>query len=215
MSSTSFKNDMTMMFVMHDALRRELDRIARVTARRDDDPGHILRTAVGWQMFKNNLHVHHTAEDVALWPPMQQVLADRPEDLALLDAMEAEHAAIDPLIDAIDAALADRESGPSRVGELTDALATSLRGHLAHEEADALALIDATLTEQQFQQFGMEHTKRIGPGMAQYMPWLLDSASPERTAAVLAILPPPVREAYQNEWQPAYAKLDLWAANGN
>ncbi len=215
MSSTSFKNDMTMMYTMHDALRRELDRIARVTARPDDDPSHILRTAVGWQMFKTNLHIHHTAEDVALWPPMQQALADRPDDLAVLDAMEAEHSAIDPLLNAIDAALADRESGPSQLGERTDALATSLRGHLAHEEADALALIDATVTAEQFQQFGMEHTKRIGAGIAQYMPWLLDSASPERTAAVLAILPPPVRETYRNEWQPAYAELDLWAANGN
>jgi hypothetical protein len=29
---------MTMMFARHNALRRELERIARVTARTDDDP---------------------------------------------------------------------------------------------------------------------------------------------------------------------------------
>jgi hypothetical protein len=36
--------------------------------------------------------------------------------------MEAEHAAIDPLIETIDAALVDRDSGPERVAELTGAL---------------------------------------------------------------------------------------------
>jgi hypothetical protein len=29
---------------------------------------------------------------------------------------------------------------------------------------------------------------------------------------MLAVLPEPVRMAYQNEWQPAYAALDLWGA---
>jgi hypothetical protein len=33
----AFKNDMTMMYAVHDALRRELDRIARVTARAERD----------------------------------------------------------------------------------------------------------------------------------------------------------------------------------
>jgi hypothetical protein len=43
----AFKNDMTMMYAVHDAFRRELDRITRVTARTDDDPKHVLRTAAG------------------------------------------------------------------------------------------------------------------------------------------------------------------------
>ena len=119
------------------ALRRDLDRIARVTARPNDDPRHILRTAAGWQMFTSYLTIHHTAEDDLLWPPMRAALADDSDGVALLDAMEAEHAAIDPLLAAIDAALADRESGPHRLGELTDALAVALRRHLDHEEARA------------------------------------------------------------------------------
>jgi hypothetical protein len=66
-------------------------------------------------MFKRILHIHHSAEDEALWPAMRQSPADRPDDLALLDAREAEHAAIDPLIETIETALADRDSGPKRV----------------------------------------------------------------------------------------------------
>ena len=122
---------MTRMYIMHDVLRRELERIARVTARSDDDPKHIMRTAIGWELFKSFLHIHHTAEDVAPWPVMRQALARRPDELALLDAMEAEHAAIDPMLNAIDATLADRNSAPDVLGALTDALAAVLRGQHA------------------------------------------------------------------------------------
>ena len=150
----AFKNDMTMMYAIHDALRRDLDHIARVTARLNDDPKHILRTALGWEMFKAYLELHHTAEDDMLWPPMRQALAGDSAGATLLDAMEAEHSAIDPLLVSIDAALADRESGPQRLGELTDTLAIALRRHLDHEESEGLALIDSTVSEEHWRAFG-------------------------------------------------------------
>ena len=205
-----FKNDMTMMYAMHAALRRELERIARVTARPDDDPKHILRTAAGWEMFTSYLQVHHTAEDIALWPPMREALADDPDSVALLDAMEAEHSAIDPLLAAIDAALVDRDSGPQRLGELTDALAAALRTHLDHEESEGLALIDATVTEEQWLNFGVEHGKRTAGDAQRVLPWMLDGAKPDRVAAVMSLVPPPAQQAYRDEWQPAYAELKLW-----
>lgn len=203
------RKDMTWMYAMHEALRRELDRIARITARPNDDPMHILRTAAGWEMFKSYLHVHHTAEDDMLWPQMRQVLAGNSNE-QLLDDMEAEHAGIDPLIAAIDATLVDRDCGPERLGELTDALATGLCRHLDHEEADGLALIDATVTDEQWQAFGAEHGKRLAGDIARYLPWLLDDATPETTTRLLGLLPPPVRQAYRDEWQPAFAKSALW-----
>jgi hypothetical protein len=55
MSGKTFRLDMTMMYAMHHALRRELERIARITARPDDDPRHVLATAAGWEMFKTYL----------------------------------------------------------------------------------------------------------------------------------------------------------------
>ena len=94
----SFRNDMTMMFTVHDALRRELGRIAAIAARPGDDPRRVLRAAAGWELFKGYLHIHHTAEDETVWPVMAPLLAGRPADLALVAAMEAEHAAIDPLL---------------------------------------------------------------------------------------------------------------------
>src|ERR1700680_1335682 len=150
MAGSAFKLDMTMMLTVHDAFRRELERIAKISARTDDDPKRILRAAIGWRMFKTYLRIHHTTEDETVWGLMEQELAGRPSDLALLAAMEAEHAAIDPLLNAIDAALADRDQGPEHLGGLVDELATNLKAHLKHEEADGLSLIDSILTEQQW-----------------------------------------------------------------
>jgi iron-sulfur cluster repair protein YtfE (RIC family) len=210
----SFKVDMTMMYAIHDAMRRELERIARVAARIDDDPQKVLGTAVGWEMFKSYLHAHHTAEDETVWPVMQRLLADRPDDLALLAAMESEHAAIDPMLDAVDAAIADRDSGTQRLGDLVDALVTGLSGHLKHEEDEALALIEATLTEQQFQRLGQRQAELIGADARRYLPWLLDDMDPARITAVLSRIPEPLRVAYRDEWQAAYADLRLWVPAG-
>lgn len=207
--------DMTMMYAFHDALRREVERVARIAARRDGDPREVLRTAIGWEMFKEYLRVHHTSEDDALWPPLRAALAEKPDDLALLDAMEAEHAAIDPLLEGVDAALADRDTGLERLGGLVDALATGLGGHLRHEEKQALPLIGVTLDERGWARFGELHRTRIGTGgLARYLPWVLDGVDPERADRLLGTLPAPLLAAYRDEWQPAYARLGIWGWDG-
>jgi len=197
------KYDWTAMFVMHDALRRELEHLAKVAARDDREARRILAEAPGWDLFKTALHVHHIAEDEALWPPMRAALAGRPDALALMDAMEAEHAAIDPAIEAIDA-------GTEPLGALVDRLATALTAHLKHEEDDALPLIDETLTPEDIANFGQVHGAKLGPDAPRVIPWLLDGADTERAAAMLSVLPEPARAAYENAWRPAYAALDRW-----
>ncbi|GAA3302602.1 hemerythrin domain-containing protein [Streptomyces cinereospinus] len=211
--SQEFKNhDMTMMFAIHDALRRELERIARITARVDEDPRHVLSTAVGWELFKKFLTIHHTSEDVTVWPVMHRALAGRPDELALLDAMEAEHAVIDPLLADIDAALADRDSGLERLGGLTDRLYTGLRGHLGHEERDALHLMDITMTAQEWAAFSTEQRARVGDDSRRYLPWLLDDMDVTRLTGILHKMPEQLRTAYETEWRAAYEALDLWGA---
>jgi hypothetical protein len=189
--------DMTMMLAYHDALRRDLKQIARMEQRSD-----------GWDLFETLLHVHHTAEDDALWPVVREAVAGQADDLALLDEMEAEHAAIDPLLDAIDAGLERGDSAPQARAEI----ATKLQEHLSHEEDAALPLIDATVTEEQWMAFGQAGAERLGPNMPKYLPWLLDGADADTTARVLTVIPPPVQEMYRNEWQPAYAAKDWWSA---
>jgi iron-sulfur cluster repair protein YtfE (RIC family) len=207
MSSTL---DMTPMYTMHAALRRELERLAKVTAGTDGDPRRLPATAVGWEIFKKALHVHHTAEDDALWPPVRRALDGRPDDLALMQAMEDEHAAIDPIIEAFDAALADPGSAPDRLGELAESLADALTAHLKHEEDEALPLIQATLTVEEFEHFGQTHGRLAGPDAPRIIPWVLEGADEQTMAAMLAPLPEPVRAMFHNEWVPAYKALDLW-----
>jgi hemerythrin-like domain-containing protein len=212
-TGNDYKHDMAMMLAFHNALRRELGHIARVSAVRTDDPRRVMATAAGWQMFKDYLHVHHGCEDDVLWPAMEKTLADRPDDLALLAALEAEHAAIDPLLVAIDATLANPASPPERLGDLTDALAATLNAHLSHEEGEGLTLIDATVTDEQWLDFGQEHAKRIGPEAPRVFPWILDGLDEAKAEHILEAVPEPLRAAYRNQWLSAYRQMDRWNAS--
>ena len=62
--------------------------------------------------------------------------------------MEAEHAALGPLLTAIDEAFGDHRAH-TRLDELVGTLDTELRNHLDHEEQDALPIIGAALTAEQ------------------------------------------------------------------
>ncbi|GAA2642869.1 hemerythrin domain-containing protein [Nonomuraea recticatena] len=208
----TYRLDMTMMFAVHDALRRDVERVAKLTARLDDDPRRLLGAALGWELFKGYLRVHHTTEDDMLWPVMERTLAGRPDELALLVAMEAEHALIDPLLASFDEALADPDTGHERLGDLADSLATVLGGHLSHEEREALAVIDLSVSEEEWQRFGQEHGKRIGADAQRYLPWVLDEASEERVSFILGHMPEHIRKAYREEWRAAYVALNTWGA---
>lgn len=211
-----FKNhDMTMMFTIHDALRRSTEQIARITARVDEDPRQVLSTAVGWELFKKYLTIHHTAEDVTVWPVMRRALADKPDELELLEEMEAEHAVIDPLLADIDAALADRDSGLERLGGLTDALHTMLNNHLDHEEGEALKLMDITMSKEEWGVFAREGSSRVGDDARRYLPWLLDGMPPAKLTGFVANLPDVLRNPYENEWRAAYEALDIWGTKAD
>ena len=207
-----YQLDMSMMFAMHDALRRELVQVARIASRTDDHPGRLLRAALGWELFKKFLLVHHQSEDDTLWPTLRANVAGQPDRVALADALEAEHAVIEPLLTAIDAAAADPDYGYQRFGDIVDELATKLSAHLSHEETDGLPLIDVSLTAQEWQRFAQVHTERIRGDAPMYMPWLLNGASPQTLDAVLGKFPPPLLTAFREEWGPRYAGLDVWNA---
>ncbi|MFE4631986.1 hemerythrin domain-containing protein [Streptomyces sp. NPDC056773] len=202
---------MTVTYAMHNALRRELHCLARATARTDPDPRNVLRTALGWKLFRSALHAHQTAEDDVLWPSLRQALHGRPLSLARLEAIEAEHAALARLLEEIDRALADPDAGPDLFGELSSSLVTGLRGHLRHEEEAVFPVVQAILSEEQWERFERAHARLIQADAARILPWLLDGAADRTVAAVLAqLLPESAHHAYAHQWQPAYAVLDRW-----
>jgi hypothetical protein len=201
--------DMSTMLTIHAALRRDLEQVARIAARRDGTDATRLRAALGWQQFKKFLIVHHHVEDDALWPALRTAVAANPDQLALVDALEQEHAVIDPLLQAIDAAAADPSDYRS-FGDIVDELGTKLGGHLAHEESDGLDLIDDSLSLEDWQGFGRAHGQRLISDASTYMPWLLNGSDPQAVAAFLGNVPPPLAAAYRGQWASDYAALKLW-----
>ncbi len=209
-----YKLDMGMMFAIHDALRRDLVQVARVAGQRDGNPATQLRAALGWELFKKFLTVHHTSEDDALWPLLRDRAAGHPDRLALANALEAEHAVIEPLLTAINAAAADPGYGYQRFGDIIDELVTKLTAHLTHEETEGLPLIDASLTPQEWRHFAQVQSGRLRGDEARYMPWLLNDAGPQTLGAILGNFPPPLLAAYRDQWKPKYAAQDIWNTVG-
>lgn len=205
-----YKLDMSVMLAIHDALRRDLARVARIATVADDDPAKLLRAVLGWELFKKFLVVHHQTEDDVLWPVLREAVAARPDQVALADALEQEHAVIEPLLAAMDAAGADPGHGHERFGDIVDELVSKLSAHLAREEADGLALIDAALTPQQWQHFAAVHGQRLTPDAPLYMPWLLSDTPPGPLEQILAKFPPRFATAFREQWAPAYAARDAW-----
>jgi hypothetical protein len=120
--------------------------------------------------------------------------------------MEAEHGRIDPLLAAVDEAFAD--PAPDRLADVIDALTTDLTGHLGHEERDALPLIGTALTSAEWRRIGARIGRSNGlSGGTEFFAWMLDGAPPQRAAAVLGQLPPPLRLLYR---APRYARVSRW-----
>jgi len=193
--------DFTMMYVAHDAFNRDLRRlIAAGDAGQGLSPAAILT----WRSFSKQLHTHHTAEDTALWPRLHEAVTD-PVELQVLEEMEAEHASLDPRLDQLDAAI---EAGDAGVfaGEL-EALARGLSRHMIHEEQAALPLLERRTGRAGWDAFTKEIRGQQGglKGAAEYLPWILDDATPAITAKVLALLPPPARLLYRR-WEKSYRR---------
>jgi hypothetical protein len=197
--------DFTFMYAAHDAFHRDLRRLAgAVEAARTAEPA----VRAGWATFKNQLHVHHTAEDDLLWPALRAKVTRR-GDVAVLDAMEAEHARIDPLLARIDASLAATDG--AGLVENTGMLARVLAAHMEHEEDQALPLVEAHLGPGGWAAFRKAAGKSQGlRGGAELFPWMLDGAPADTTKRVLGMLPPPARLLYRAVWRPGYGRTPRW-----
>jgi hemerythrin-like domain-containing protein len=201
--------DFTMMYVTHDALRRDLERLTTAAA-----AGTARSPAVraGWENFKAQLHLHHTVEDDDLWPRLYRAVADRPDAVALLYEMEAEHAILDPLLAAVEDVLTAETTEP--LVPRLDGLAAALDAHLTHEEGRALRLIQSVLTLEDWRGFAKAMARAQGvKGAAVYVPWIVDGASAAERKRFFAALPRPVRVLNRLVWEPRHRQRGLWAAS--
>jgi hypothetical protein len=244
--------DLTIMLAAHDAFRRDLARLARAAASADlSDPARRQSVAAGWELFKRELHIHHTAEDQLIWPALRPRLVHSEHALSVLDAMEEEHERIDPLLAAVDAAFTQRAGsaappapapavgphataargagaaaagagepagrvgddwpGADRLADVIDVLASTLTGHLGHEERDGLPLIGMALTAAEWRGVGRKIARKSGLASgAEMFAWILDGADGQHASATLGQLPPPVRLIYRAVWKPRFQKTPRW-----
>ena len=171
--------DMTMMYLMHHAFRRDLQAFAAAAAATPAEARSTWRAlAERWELFSHALHHHHTGEDTGLWP----LLLERCDAAGreTLEAMEAEHGEIDPLLSACAAgferlaAHADEDSRAALAVRLV-AARESLGRHLRHEECDAIALIQQHLTDEEWHALDEEHFKKglSLQRLVTLVPWVL------------------------------------------
>jgi iron-sulfur cluster repair protein YtfE (RIC family) len=146
--------DMSGMYVVHHALRRDLGRFesaVRHTPLEDTEAWQAL--AERWQQFGMVLHHHHTLEDTSIWPPLL-ARCDSAGDgaaRATLEAVQAEHETIDPQLTTCSTGFAAMAQDPrpevrEQLAADVGAMRAGLDHHLAHEETDALPLVQRYLT---------------------------------------------------------------------
>ncbi|MHC1563652.1 hemerythrin domain-containing protein [Actinomycetospora sp. C-140] len=201
--------DTRMMGIVHDALRRDLGRTRRAlaveppTVRRHAIAGHI-----GWLM--DFLHAHHTGEDDGLYPLIRRL---HPGAEELLDAMDADHAAIDPAIERFRAAArrwddtGARDDRDALLAAL-DELEAVLVPHLDREEAEAMPVVSATITHRQWHDWDQRFNiaPKSLPTLAEEGNWLLDGLDAERRAVVEAEVPWLPRQIVLHVFGPGYRR---------
>ncbi|MGW0175889.1 hemerythrin domain-containing protein [Rhodococcus sp. NPDC003322] len=204
--------DIEIMGILHDAFRRDAARLARAAQRGDpEDPSAHDALLTGWHGFARELHHHHTVEDTYIWPLMRRKLTERPEDVAVLDAMEAEHALVDPALAAVESAFADPDHGHDRLADRVDDLVSILHSHLVHEEREAVPLIRETVTAEEFRAVSKHAIHDLTyRELADAAPYLTEGAPEHRVRIVVGVLPPPLRLVYRYRWNPRYRRVRRW-----
>lgn len=172
--------DMTMMYVMHHAFRRDLATLAAAAAVTPaSDRRAWAALADRWALFSEALHLHHTGEDRGLWPRLLAVAT--PEEAEVLDAMEAEHAGIDPMLAACEAGFARlrEQADEDARSTLAIRLATAreqLGEHLRHEETEAIEIIQRRLSNEEWHELEeTEFKPEVSPRLLlKLVPWVAE-----------------------------------------
>ena len=184
--------DVKMMYVMHHAFRRDLVMFAEAAAATPANDRDVWRAlSRRWQVFSEILHHHHSGEDAGLWPWLLRA-ADA-DERATLDAMEAEHAEIDPILTACAKGFeaVTTATDPVAAAHLADRLAAArdtLLAHMGHEESDALALVQKYMTQADWDHVVENNfDKKTSPRLLfAAVPWIAHELPRDAVDALLA-----------------------------
>ncbi|HSR85845.1 MAG TPA: hemerythrin domain-containing protein [Streptosporangiaceae bacterium] len=186
--------DTRIMGIVHDALRRDLQRVSDALAA-EPFPGDLQRAAIAAhvQWLMDFLHAHHIGEDQGLWPLVRE---HNPAAGDMLDQMDADHARVGPHIDRVSDAGARYGADPSLparegLAEAIKALRSDLDPHLRREEDEMMPIVSATITDAQFKAYeNVNHvTAKSKKELGREGHWLIDSLERERFDVVVNTVP--------------------------
>jgi len=171
--------DLNGMYMAHHAFRRDLVRFAAAARNTPVEAVDVWRAlAVRWEQFGEILHHHHTTEDDVLWPQLLEVVDA--DGRATLEAMEAEHELIDPLLESCAAGFAAMAQAPDadtrqRLADTAEVARDTLSDHMRHEETEALPLVQALMSTEGWER--VEKAAGDGKGLKDLLflaPWIAD-----------------------------------------
>ncbi|WP_374455636.1 hemerythrin domain-containing protein [Nocardioides sp.] len=181
-------HDQTGMYVMHHAFRRDLTTFeAAVRQTPVGDHATWQAQQARWERFATVLHHHHEVEDVSIWPVLVRHAA-RTEDVAAqqtLQAMEDEHADIDPALAAVRQGFAHMVEHPcddhrNALDVHVTATRAALLDHLRHEETEALPYLQKVMTAEEFAASEKAAAAGYPPRLMPFLlPWVADGLPDE------------------------------------
>ena len=194
---TDQRPDVREMVVVHRAFRREFSATAEMIRRTPDgDTRRAEVVADHLRLCLAGLHMHHTGEDVILWPLLLERAAP---STGLVETMQAQHHGVDAHTEAIIPALAAWEATPTKVqreqlARLVEQFTAALTEHLDLEEREILPLAARHLSVDEWNSLGQHGQEAMSASQKPIMfGLLLEDVDDSERALMLGTLPPPVR----------------------
>jgi hemerythrin-like domain-containing protein len=206
-SPGSYTTDTNDMRAVHAALRSSICGVGTLVAGAGSDPEKVAIVASFCENVLEFLHVHHEGEDELIYPVLE---ARCPQHAELLVRIDAQHTLlVEPLAAARGAVTAwqkDPSSGKAEaVVNAFSAVDDKLVPHLAEEELEVLPIASAFIAPEEWGELPGHALRTFGCDK----PWLAlglvrEALTEEQRAEMLVNMPPPVRDLWANEWEPAF-----------
>jgi len=210
-TTTAPKSDPWEMALIHRLIRRGFDQarefVIAVPAGATDRAAAVAEYV---EFHLDGLHAHHSSEDELIWPALHEraSLSGAP-----ITRMEDQHAGVHAAISRARELLAPWAAAPTAESSaaLTSGLGTigdRLAEHLAEEERDVIPVIATHITQAECEHLGKVSFSKFKPHQRfTAMGEMLETASPQEAARMLAGLPPRIRIIWRLFGQRKYQRF--------